>query len=390
MSKIDELAKRLGTSDPRRISLWVRAGGRCEFPGCNDYLLDDVATGWTEVYVAEFAHIVACSDNSIRSDARLSKEEKESIDNQILLCPSCHRKIDKKKLEGEFDREKLLSYKREHEDRIFELTDIAPDRTTALLRLVGRVHGDTLDISPNQARTAIVRESGRFPLFPLRRSEIDIDLRAIPENADGYWATCRKIIEDKVDQLLLNGIGGVPPTHLSVFGFARIPLLAVLGYRLGDKIPADLYQKQQVMGDEQWCWQTNAKPLRFDLKVPDGEIADAAVLALSVSGEVVPKMPQSLRSTSIVEIRPVGQPPGRGILRHAGSLELFRQAYERALRVIEASEAQGPIRVLPAVPLAAAITIGRQVLKGVTPELQLWDMQDGEYLPILSLGGPSR
>ena len=45
----------LKISDPEVTKLWIRAGGRCEFDGCNEYLLEDEFTG-IPVRIADIAH----------------------------------------------------------------------------------------------------------------------------------------------------------------------------------------------------------------------------------------------------------------------------------------------------------------------------------------------
>ena len=45
-TKSTDEAPPIRPEDPEAIKLWIRAGGRCEFDGCNKYLLEDEFTGF--------------------------------------------------------------------------------------------------------------------------------------------------------------------------------------------------------------------------------------------------------------------------------------------------------------------------------------------------------
>ncbi|MGV9353285.1 HNH endonuclease [Streptomyces misionensis] len=64
---------------------------------------------------AEVAHIRALSNGGPRAVPGLSIEERNSIGNLILLCPSCHDLVDKS--ESEYTISALLRMKAEHEER---------------------------------------------------------------------------------------------------------------------------------------------------------------------------------------------------------------------------------------------------------------------------------
>ena len=73
--------------------LFVRAGGRCEFDGCNSYLLEHHLT-LTEGNFAEIAHVVAFKPDGPRGHEGTRPEEIHDVDNLMLLCPRCHKLID--------------------------------------------------------------------------------------------------------------------------------------------------------------------------------------------------------------------------------------------------------------------------------------------------------
>ena len=79
--------------------LLVACGGRCTL--CNKDVMSDFMT-FTQMDLFEKAHIVAFSDFGPRANSSLSIAERNDIDNLIMLCPSCHKTIDKKRKNDSF------------------------------------------------------------------------------------------------------------------------------------------------------------------------------------------------------------------------------------------------------------------------------------------------
>ena len=89
--------------------LWGRAAGRCSNPECR-ILLTENGEG-ADYLTGENAHVIAKSPNGPRGDGIGGDD---SYSNLILLCPTCHRKVDKAP-EGTFPTDILFDWKRRHE-----------------------------------------------------------------------------------------------------------------------------------------------------------------------------------------------------------------------------------------------------------------------------------
>src|SRR3989304_555255 len=76
-----------------RLLLFVRAGGRCEFDGCNEYLLRHHLT-LTEGNFAEMAHIVAFKPDGPRGKSSPGRAARRDRQSRGLLGPPCHKLID--------------------------------------------------------------------------------------------------------------------------------------------------------------------------------------------------------------------------------------------------------------------------------------------------------
>lgn len=101
----------MAISDNTVKLLWGRAAGTCS--SCKDdltVLLED-GRGFN---VGEMAHVIASSPSGPRGVATGGSD---GYENLILLCPTCHRKIDKAP-HGTFLPEMLHEWKKEHEKQI--------------------------------------------------------------------------------------------------------------------------------------------------------------------------------------------------------------------------------------------------------------------------------
>lgn len=95
--------------------LYFSSGGFCQNTSCNNELYKLFETGKVGS-IEEMAHIIGQSHKGPRGNCDLPITERDEFDNIILLCPSCHRTIDKNP--NEFPVEVLLNWKNNHIDKI--------------------------------------------------------------------------------------------------------------------------------------------------------------------------------------------------------------------------------------------------------------------------------
>ena len=151
------------TSIPEKVKfhVWLYAGGRCQYPGCNEPLWKDTLT-MRAMNKAYLAHIVADSPDGPRGDAVLSDQLKADPNNIMLLCDTHHRLIDKVAVD-EHPAELLQQYKQEHEERIERQTSVHSSKRTLIVMLSTRVgHRRTDSIfSDEETQRAVYPE--RYP-----------------------------------------------------------------------------------------------------------------------------------------------------------------------------------------------------------------------------------
>jgi SMODS-associated and fused to various effectors sensor domain len=382
----DGLVEVASTSIPieERMTLWVRSGGRCAI--CNEYLLENEFTGHV-LNLGEMAHNVGRkrSERSPRGIDDLPIEERNKAENLLLLCDRDHKTIDNAATRGDWPVERLRELKRAHEDRIRYVTGLRRDAETVVLRVIGEIQGAGAVELSHATVIKAVQPNGLYPRYvlgPKTGSDRELDLRAhAGEGTEIYWRSIEQAIAD-LGRQLADGVQRDQIRHLSVFAFARIPALVLLGHQLDDKIPTDLYQRQR---DDQigWGWDPDADPVAFETaRLAQGDDPAKVTVVCSLSGTVqVNHLPREIvEDASIYAITPIGTDPNPSIMVARESLSNFAATYRAFLARLEIDHPDASvINVVPAVPLTAAIELGRARMKSKHPALRVYDRADGQY-----------
>jgi hypothetical protein len=93
--------------------LYGLAAGRCAFPDCRIELVFQATSVEERVQIGHIAHIHGRKDDpqSQRYDPLYPEEKLDTYDNWILLCPTCHAKVDPKNQESKYSAEDLQRIK---------------------------------------------------------------------------------------------------------------------------------------------------------------------------------------------------------------------------------------------------------------------------------------
>jgi len=141
-----------------RDVLCTKSGNRCALPNCHAILVKDATKTDNASLIAEAAHIKGENPGSARYDASMTDEERNSYENRILLCPSCHTKIDKQP--NAYPVELLQRYKNEHEawiikstkNEVMNVTFSELDIVTKHLIANQGIRGESLTLIPPKAK----------------------------------------------------------------------------------------------------------------------------------------------------------------------------------------------------------------------------------------------
>lgn len=387
LAKKKSATRRTKLPDRERLLVWVRAGGTCVL--CKRYLLDGSLTG-LPVSLGELAHIVGQqdSDRSPRGRHWLARHKRDLAENVLLACESCHEEIDDQLATGILDVDALTRIKALHEQRIRHVVTLPDDRRSLVLRMVAELRGNALEIGRDTAATAVI-SADRFPWFDLDRNHIgvEIDLRNLPDEAEAdqeYYASARRAIDRVLEHKLHDAVNSGDVKHVSVFPFARLPLLVYLGSRLEDNYAVDVFQRHR--NTQSWAWQDTA-PHQFTvagIEALNG--ADEAVLLLSVSGTVDPaEVPVELRHLPRVTVNPDAT-PSPDIVTSRGSLDEFTKAVRAINAAFDANTRLRTVHVFGALPPTAAVELGRLLDRHIHPALVIYDRSDaGTYRPAVEI-----
>ena len=351
--------------DLARLLLFVRAGGRCEFDGCNNYLLEHHVT-LREGNFAEMAHIVAFRLAGPRGKEGTRPADINDVGNLMLLCPGCHKLVDDHP--DDYSRRTLVEYKESHEKRILHLTSLGPEGRTAALVLKARIGGQAVAVPFAQITEAVA------PLYPIDREGFVVDLTPISDTSSSFIATAADEIVERMKRFWEPGGLGARVGRVSVFALAPIPLLVLLGRQLTNKVATDIYQRHR--DTENWTWKSRGKaaPYRFQRRrVGKGK---GVALILSLSGKVpLSSLPDAARRRdTIYEMTLLGATPSPTHLRQRRDLDRFRTAYAEALgEIVSRHGLLKTIDLFPAVPAPIAVLCGRELLPKVHPALRVWD-----------------
>ena len=357
-----------------QLRLWVKAGGRCEFLGCNEYLLRDKLT-LSETNYSDIAHIVAVNINGPRGDDPLPLSERNEIENLMLVCKIHHKLVDDKKYVRKYPKEKLIKFKQEHEDRILRLTGIISGNKTTIVRLRSNIGNDSVNIPKEQIYAAI------YPRYPEDDKGIEIDLTKLPgTDSPSYWKSGAECIRDTIKRFFAPSIEQLTPEHISVFALGPIPFLIQLGCSLGSKIPTDVYQKH--WDNQSWVWKKRGNPQRYQVIRRKTNLNQSKVaVVLSISGSISETdIPSNIsKDYNLYEITLEGKKPHPMCVRTRGDLYEFKKTYLGLLREIHTHHSETKeILLFPAVPVSLAVMCGIARLPKVDPPFIIYDFNNAK------------
>ena len=295
------------TTIPAKVTtaLWVQAGGRCEYRGCNVALWRDDLT-LAKMNRAYLAHIVADQPGGPRGDPKRSRKLAKSLSNLMLLCDAHHRLVDKEKV-AEHPESLLVDMKAEHEERIETITEIQANRRTRLLILQANIGGHKAVVAVDDARLAVL--PSRYGLRDVLT--IDLATSALTEKDPGFWETSARDVERQVETRIA-WQNGHSAEHTSVFALAPMPLLIVLGRALGDKTAADVYQRHR--DTQSWAWPSGTAAIPASPSRSSSRSASGRARRMSRSSS--PLAIQFRRRRSPRRLRASALPPTRSGFQH--------------------------------------------------------------------------
>lgn len=350
--------------------LWVAAGGRCQFNGCNKPLWRNNRT-MEQLNLAYRAHIYAFAPGGTRYDKVLSPKLKTEFRNLMLVCGTCHRTFDSKRFEKRYTPDVLIEMKRAHEARIEFVTGIAPEKRSDVVLYGAKIGEHDSPLNFDTAAEAMF--PARYPAMD-KGIELSLASKAFKDKDAEYWkiedSHLVSLFAQNVKARKSNGAG-----HFSVFALAPIPLLIRLGSLLGEITEATTYQLHRYPTTWKWLEETGAVRHVLQKGKPGG---DTVALKLELSASIADDRVRAVLGDAC-SIWSITHPvPGNDYLRRLSDLEDLKATMREALRGILLSDptAKG-IHVFPAMPVSAAVELGRVWMPKADHSLILYDEYGG-------------
>lgn len=381
MSALQQVTRKINPAVERE--LWVRAGGRCQFPSCNRLLYRSPVTQ-ERVNIAQKAHIYSFSPDGPRGRGPYAKDPNGLNDtkNLLLVCHDCHQTIDQDKRGGKYSAKLLQKWKQEHEARIVRVTGICPEHKSHMLLYGSRIGEED---SPLQAEDAI--EAMIPDWWPVNETPINLSMKCEHEDKTAtFWKTEAVNLRSSFERWVTPLIKESRATHFSVFGFADMPLLMLLGSLFTDKRLVETYQLHRE--PRTWRWQTDAPDdFMFLLKRPR-KVRGVPVLVFSLSASIDPRRVRAVLGRKVAIWELTVAKPHNDFLRSRAQLAQFRTAVRKAMVEINQAHHGKPLHIFPAMPVACAIELGRvRMPKADAP----WILYDGngklkKFIKALTIG----
>lgn len=335
-----------------KLQIWVKAGGRCQYEGCNKSLSEDIVTknNYNQAYIA---HIVADVPGGPRGCAVRSPQLGDDITNLMLLCDAHHRLIDRVDVAGH-PESRLLEMKRIHEERIYRITGIAPNMHSHIVIYKANIGNNSPVLTYESVKGYLSPTH-----FPAVNSAIDLSLTNSPQrDRDAvFWATECQIMDQHFQERIKPAIQRQEISHISLFALAPIPLLIRLGVLMNDIQRMEVHQP--IRTPNTWRLSDDNTSIAYKTELAAEK---HPVVALNVS------LSASIDSTRIkavlgdhVSIYTISiDKPFNDFLQTKVQLQEFSAVVRRLLNDIKCIHgADSPIHVFPAMPVATAIELGR-------------------------------
>lgn len=361
--------------------LWVKSGGRCEYRNCNKDLLIDSLTK-RDINKAYISHIVPVKVGWKRGDKVLSSLLQTDFDNLMLLCDECHNRIDISQPD-EHPVRLLKEMKKEHERRIERVTNIIPNMFSYVVIYRANIGGHQ-----PQVTKSIVYNSLLPDYYPADNEPIDLGLINNPVgDADpAYWIQEVSALNHQFNMQIKNGLllkNKIP--HISLFAFAPQPLLIKLGTLFSDIPDVNVFQPIRI--PKTWRWQVSGENIVYKVIKPES-VKPAVALNISLSATINNDRIEKVLGTDCSIYTLTIDKPFNDYLKTKKHLDDFTIAIRESFNLIKSDyNAETPLHIFPAMPVSAAVELGRRWMPKADMPLIIYDENNGGFREALRIGG---
>ena len=361
------------------MKLWAVSGGRCEI--CNRLLYQDLVLGFDGNF-GEMAHIHAVSEGGPRHKIGMTKEEKNNIDNLMLLCEEHHHLIDTNP--ENFGEGLLIQKKASHEKRIREVTEIPSEQTCRIVTYFSNIDNQ-MEFSSDRLLREAVLLSGRVPMQePTISLTSDSFTRYIPD---------KTIFQQKAQDLereFKSWFDAVIKSKDSVgiFALAPQPLLIKLGTLINDHYNATVFQCHRT--GHKWAWPSSSVPVEYIFRCSKEGKSNKIALVIDLSACVMDDRVTSVLGDDVTIFHITIPNPCRSFVTSEENQKKFIEIYREAVELIKnLRPVPESIHLFPVMPNSLAIKVGMDYMPKTDLPLIVYEQathRDG-FFEALTIGG---
>ena len=364
-----------------KVSLFFECGGRCCLC-CIDLSYDKFSR--SRVNVEEYAHIIGDKENGPRGDIKKSKLYNGDINNIILLCPTCHTKVDKNI--QYYTECKLHTIKSKHIRRVKQVLDSLKYAEARIIKYSSPVGNKYIPIDEDKINDA-VRESKFIT------DELPIDLNpnnnVLTDTNEKFWEfECTQLEQNFKNRIVpLQNRGEQKPFLL--FAIATQPLLVYLGTLMNDTMDVKTFQKRRE--PDTWTWDKKICEQQFTI-IPPIEKHKIVAVNLSLSDDISNDRITEILGNEVSIWKITHNNQHNDFIKNKNQLENLRNKYREFFRLIREFHGQKVILyVFPCCPVSAAIEFGRVWMPKADADLILYDQNkkdmDNKFIKAFIING---
>ena len=347
--------------------LWGKAAGRCEFTGCNKPLWKSSVTQ-EQVNIAQKAHIYSFSDDGPRGNDGVSENDLNSVDNLMLTCHECHKKMDQEQDGGRYSVPLLQAMKAEHERRIELATSIVPEKKSHILLYGANIGGFSSPLRYSETAPAL------FPRrYPADDKPIDLGMRnsSFQDRSPSFWTIESDNLTTLFDKRVRERLASGDISHLSVFALAPQPLLILLGSILTDIAAVDVFQLHRE--PKGWEWPSDGVCQEVLVQEPESNDGPPA-LVLSLSATVAHERIAAVLGDKVSVWNVTIDTPHNDFVKSPKQLAAFRFLMRKMMDKIKSRHSQETaLHIFPAMPVSLAVELGRIRMPKADMPWQVYD-----------------
>jgi hypothetical protein len=209
--------------------------------------------------------------------------------------------------------------------------------------------------------------------YPVDGGWIDLDLATLElaDDEPDFWAihvqNLRRGFAEKVRGRMERG----EIKHLSVFGLAPIPLLIELGRQISDIATAEV--RQLLRDPKGWKWDMAAAPAALSLRRPP-TLGPTVALKLEISAPIADERVTAVLGDGACIWSIAAHKPHNDIFRRLEDVAALAKIFRTALDDIKNAHGEDMrVHLFPAIPVSAAVEVGRSWQPKAHPTLRIYD-----------------